>query len=125
MKFLLDTHLILWWLAKSSELSGEAYDLISNPSNLIFISAASIWEIRIKEALGKLALPKNFASVLQQETFEKLPITVEHAHAIQTLPFFHRDPFDRMLIAQAMLEHLLFVTRDQIVKKYDVEHILV
>jgi PIN domain nuclease of toxin-antitoxin system len=84
------------------------------------VSAVIIWEIRIKEALGKLAIPPDFQEVLAREPFHMLPITVEHAHAISELPVHHRDPFDRMLIAQAKVERFTIVTRDAFFERYPV-----
>ena len=84
------------------------------------MSAAIIWEIRIKQALGKLEIPSNFRKALYGQSFEMLPITAEHAHAIGDLPSHHRDPFDRMLIAQATVERLTMVTRDTIMKEYKI-----
>ncbi|MBW2641621.1 MAG: type II toxin-antitoxin system VapC family toxin, partial [Deltaproteobacteria bacterium] len=87
---------------------------------LVFISAVVIWEIRIKQSLGKLELPHNFRKVLDSQPFEQLDITVEHAHAVGDLPAHHRDPFDRMLVAQTKVEHLTLVTRDIGLKKYKI-----
>ncbi|MBW1996806.1 MAG: type II toxin-antitoxin system VapC family toxin [Deltaproteobacteria bacterium] len=121
MNLLLDTHVLLWWLDDNPILSEKAKRAISNPDNIVFISAAVIWEIRIKQALGKLVIPDNFLEVLTQESFEMLNITLYHADAIKELPFHHRDPFDRMLIAQAKVEGLTLVTRDRHLRKYKVE----
>jgi len=118
VKLLLDTHILLWWLSKSPQLSARAEQEIAEPTNAIFVSAASIWEIRIKERLGKLKLPRSFARVLRNQGFEELPIMIEHAHAAGGLPLHHRDPFDRMLIAQAVSEGLTIVTHDRAFEKY-------
>ena len=120
MNLLLDTHVLLWWLDDEPTLSKKARDAITTGENMVFISAVVIWEIRIKQALGKLKIPKNFRKVLEQQPFEFLPITVEHAHEIALLPLHHRDPFDRMLVAQAKIENLSLVTRDAHLKGYDV-----
>ncbi|MDX2093397.1 MAG: type II toxin-antitoxin system VapC family toxin [Kofleriaceae bacterium] len=120
MKLLLDTHFLLWWLADDPELGERGRELIASPENVVFYSAASVWEIRIKEAIGKLTLPDTFADVLANQAFEPLPITSAHAHALRDLPMHHRDPFDRMLIAQARVERLAIVTRDPSIPKYDV-----
>jgi len=85
-----------------------------------FVSAVVVWEIRIKEALGKLEIPRNFKRVLESQPFEMLDITVEHAHAVRDLPVHHRDPFDRMLVAQAKAEGFTLVTHDVRLKKYKV-----
>jgi PIN domain nuclease of toxin-antitoxin system len=120
MNLLLDTHVLLWWLDDYPTLSKKAKDAISHGKNLIFISAVVIWEIRIKQSLGKLKLPQNFRKVLDSQPFEQLDITVEHAHAVGDLPAHHRDPFDRMLVAQTKVEHLTLVTRDIGLKKYKI-----
>lgn len=120
MNFLLDTHVLLWWLDDNPTLSEKARSVISDGEHLVFISAATIWEIRIKEALGKLKIPRNFQKVLGDQSFEMLDITSEHAHAIRDLPDHHRDPFDRMLVAQAKTESFSLVTRDKHLKKYNI-----
>ena len=118
MNLLLDTHVLLWWLDASPSLSKTASETISDVSNLVFVSAAVVWEIRIKQALGKLRIPADFRQVLERQPFEKLPITAEHAHRVGHLPSHHRDPFDRMLIAQAKVEGLTIVTHDSIFHQY-------
>jgi len=120
MNLLLDTHVLLWWLDASPTLSEKATSAIADGSNLVFVSAAVIWEIRIKQALGKLEIPSNFRQVLDRQPFEIPGITAEHAHAVGDLPAHHRDPFDRMLIAQAKVEGFAIVTRDSIFKEYKV-----
>ena len=120
MNLLLDTHVLLWWLDANPSLSEKAKETIADGNNLVLISAAVIWEIRIKEALGKLEIPSNFRRVLERQPFEMLAINAEHAHAVGDLPAHHRDPFDRMLIAQAKVERLTIVTRDAIIKQYKI-----
>ena len=120
MKLLLDTQVLLWWLDANPTLSEKANSTIADGKNLVLISAAVIWEIRIKQSLGKLEIPSNFRQVLDQQPFEMLAITAEHAHAVGDLPPIHRDPFDRMLIAQAKLEGFAIVTRDTIIQQYKV-----
>ena len=120
MNLLLDTHVLLWWLDANPTLSDKATSKIADGKNLVLISAAVIWEIRIKQALGKLEIPSNFRNVLDRQPFEMLAITAEHAHAIGDLPAHHRDPFDRMLIAQALVERLTIVTRDTIMEEYKI-----
>lgn len=124
MNLLLDTHVLLWWLDDNPVMSEKARGVIAEGSNMVFVSAASIWEIRIKEALGKLKIPRNFQEVLKSQSFEMLPVTVEHAHAVAGLPLIHRDPFDRMLIAQSRLEKLTLISHDRILKKYKVPLIM-
>jgi len=120
MNLLLDTHVLLWWLDDHQNLSPRAKSVIADGKNLVFVSAAVIWEIRIKHALGKLEIPANFRKVLDQQGFELLDITVDHAYAVGDLASHHRDPFDRMLVAQAKLESLTLVTRDIRLKKYKI-----
>lgn len=118
MKILLDTHLILWWLANSPSLSEQARARISDPGNTLFVSAVSLWEIWLKESLGKLRVPPDFETRLAEESFENLPLTATHARQVALLPWHHRDPFDRMLVAQARSEKLEFLTADDIVTQY-------
>ena len=120
MNLLLDTHVLLWWLDNNPTLSKKAKAAIANGKNIVFISAVVVWEIRIKQALGKLEIPKNFRKVLDSQPFEMLDITVEHAHVVGDLSAHHQDPFDRMLVAQAKVEHLTLVTRDIRLKKYNI-----
>jgi PIN domain nuclease of toxin-antitoxin system len=120
MNLLLDTHTLLWWLDDSPNLSKKARRAIADGANVVFVSAAVVWEIRIKEALGKLTIPQNFHDVLDREPFEKLPITIDHAHAIADLPAYHRDPFERMLIAQAKSQGFAIVTHDTIFRRYEI-----
>lgn len=118
MKILLDTHLLLWWLNDSSELPAEARELIRNPENTIFISAVTLWEIRIKESLRKLRLPPNFDEALGEEEFENLALSASQVSGISQLPMIHRDPFDRMLIAQARATRMTLLTADDTVASY-------
>ena len=118
MRLLIDTHLLLWWLDDSPQLSREARGLIADPVNTIFVSAASIWEISIKQALGKLDLPESFDQVLLATGFETLSVQASHSRATGKLPPLHRDPFDRMLLAQASLERLILLTADEQIAKY-------
>jgi len=120
MNLLLDTHALLWWLDDDPTLSAEARDAIADGRNLVFVSAVVIWEVRIKQSLGKLQLPSNFREVLDSQAFDELPLTVDHAHRLAELPPLHRDPFDRMLVAQAMAERLTIVTRDPDIARYPV-----
>ena len=120
MNLLLDTHVLLWWLNDQPVLSKKSRAAIAEGKNLVFVSAVVVWEIRIKEALGKLEIPRNFRSVLESQPFEMLDMTVEHAHAVKDLPVHHRYPFDRMLIAQAKVEGFTLLTHDARLKKYKV-----
>jgi PIN domain nuclease of toxin-antitoxin system len=120
MNLLLDTHVLLWWLNDQPILSKKSRAAIAEGKNLVFVSSVVVWEIRIKEALGKLEIPRNFKSVLERQPFEMLHITVEHAHAVKDLPPHHRDPFGRMLVAQAKVEGFTLLTHDARLKKYKV-----
>lgn len=119
MRLLLDTHALLWWLA-DEDLTTQARDAIADPANLVVVSAASAWEISIKRALGKLAAPDDLEQQVQEGGFSPLPISIAHALAAGQLARHHEDPFDRMLIAQALAEGLTIVTRDKRFNDYGV-----
>jgi PIN domain nuclease of toxin-antitoxin system len=127
VKFLLDTHALLWFLLNDSQLSGNAKSIISDSGNDILVSPASYWEIAIKISLGKYVLGQPFADFIEQELTENefsiLPITIKHAEAICDLPFHHRDPFDRLLIAQAMVENIPVLSNDTMFDKYSVKRL--
>ena len=124
MKLLLDTHIVIWWLDPTlSTLSKTAYDAIADGKNLVFVSAATAWEIIIKKSLGKLDAPDNFEEELERHRFQPLPINISHALAVGELPRHHNDPFDRILVAQAKVEGLTLVTRDENMKMYDIPFI--
>jgi PIN domain nuclease of toxin-antitoxin system len=124
MTLLLDTHVLLWWLQDAAELSRTARKAIQDGKNPVYISAAVAWEIAIKKALGKLEAPDNLEEVMGANRFLPLPITIAHALAVQTLPDHHRDPFDRLLIAQALHEGFRLVNRDADIAKYPVPQIM-
>jgi len=123
-KFLLDTHALLWWLFDDPRLSRPAYDIIQEPDNKILVSSASGWEIATKYRLGKLPhageAAHNLPSLLRRSRMTVLQISMEHALAAGSLPGPHRDPFDRMLIAQGRLEDLTIVTSDPAFEQYPV-----
>ena len=119
MSLLLDTHVLLWWLA-DEPLSDDARAAISDGRTAVRVSAASAWEIAIKKALGKLQAPDDLPEQLERHRFQPLPITVQHGLAVADLPLLHGDPFDRMLAAQARLESLTLVTRDERLAAYGV-----
>jgi PIN domain nuclease of toxin-antitoxin system len=119
MNIFLDTHVLLWWLDDNPLLSKEVRSAIASSENLVILSSVVIWEIRIKQALGKLVVTPDFYDVLKNEGFEMLSITPDHAYAVGELPMHHRDPFDRMIIAQARLEGLTIATQDAVFKQYD------
>lgn len=120
MNLLLDTQTLLWWLA-DDELTIEARSLLADPSNPAVVSAASFWEIGIKVRIGKLRVDVPLAPVVVEQGFELLPISADHAEAAGALPQVHRDPFDRMLVAQARAEGLTIMTRDPAFDRYDVD----
>ena len=120
MTLLLDTHVLLWWLDENSSLSKPAGDAIADPKNLVLVSAVSIWEIMIKQALGKLSIPPDFRQVLSREPFQFLDVIADHAYTVGELPSHHRDPIDRMLIAQCAVEGLTRVSRDDIMSQYGI-----
>ena len=113
MTLLLDTHALLWWLGAPDQLAGPARRAIESSSSDVFVSAASLWEISIKQALGKLEMPGNPLDAVQACGFRWLDIRSDHAWKAGMLRAHHRDPFDRMLVAQAEIEQLVLVTRDQ------------
>jgi PIN domain nuclease of toxin-antitoxin system len=118
LRILLDTHLLLWWLSDNRSLSAQARQLIADPENTVFVSAVSLWEIWLKQSLGKLHLPAAFSKKLAGESFENLPLTASQAAQASLLPWHHRDPFDRMLIAQAEVEKLVLLTADEVLTAY-------
>lgn len=120
MQLLLDTHTLIWWLANNPTLSNKAKDAIADPDHLVFVSAASAWEIALKKSLGKLQAPDDLAIQIKQKNFISLAINIDHALAVEKLPLHHQDPFDRILIAQATCEQMTIVTRD---RKFDVYEI--
>jgi PIN domain nuclease of toxin-antitoxin system len=115
---LLDTHVLLWTVEGS--LSPQASELIGERAEVVVASAASIWEIEIKRAQRRLVAPPDFLELVKQTGLEALPISLEHAAAAAQLPLHHRDPFDRMLVAQARLETLTLASADGALRAYDV-----
>jgi PIN domain nuclease of toxin-antitoxin system len=120
VSLLLDTHVVLWWL-DGSRLGDAVLEKIADPGELVVVSTASIWEAAIKTALGKLETPEALGRVVVDEGFERLPITFEHAERAGALPAHHRDPFDRMLVAQALTEGLTLVTHDPAFDPYGLD----
>ena len=124
MNLLLDTHTFLWFIAGSSNLSKKARTLIEDADNQIFLSSASLWEIAIKISLGKLKLVDSFETFIPQQLevngIEMLNIAISHTAVVAQLPFHHRDPFDRLLIAQAVAEEMPIVSGDEEFDKYEI-----
>jgi PIN domain nuclease of toxin-antitoxin system len=118
-RLLLDTHIFLWWRGDPDRLSAEARARIA-AADIVFVSAASAWEAGIKVSLGRLTLPDAVEAGVAASGFEKLLITFSHAERAAALPPFHRDPFDRMLVAQAQAEGLTLVTHDRLLEPYGV-----
>lgn len=113
MKVLVDTHILLWWLADDRALPDIARTVIADPATDVIVSAATVWEIAIKQAAGSLEAPDNLISTLDDNDFDVLPMTASHAFDAARLPLHHADPFDHMLIAQAAAEDLILVTVDR------------
>ena len=120
MKLLLDTHVFLWWLSDPKLLTSAAANAIADPNNRVLISVAVLWEIAIKRAIGKLNAPIDLQQDVGRAGFDLLPIEVIHVEKTEQLPQHHRDPFDRMLVAQAMVEGATLVTRDPNISLYGV-----
>ena len=120
MGLLLDTHVVLWWLSDDPGLAAEIKDRLDHEPE-VYVSAATIWEVTIKQSIGKFPKPDDLPERVRDSGFRHLTITADHAIAAGRLPLIHRDPFDRMLVAQARAENLTLVTRDAEIAKYDLE----
>ena len=124
---LLDTHTFLWFINDDPALSSNAKSLIESPENIIFLSAASVWEIAIKVSLGRLEIPSPFADFineqLQKNSISLLEIKTEHTGKVVTLPFHHRDPFDRLIIAQAASEGIPIIGKDIVFDNYEIQRL--
>lgn len=120
MRLLLDTHVALWWLNDPTELGHEAREVVSDVGNDVFLSSVSVWEAAVKAEAGRLDVPSPTEEVARDAGFLELPVRWSHALRAAVLPPLHRDPFDRMLVAQALEEELVLVTRDQAVRQYPV-----
>lgn len=120
MRLLLDSNAFLWWVTNSRRLSTVAREAIADDTNAILVGIGSLWELAIKRSIGKLDFPHDFRAVLSDEAFELLSINFEHLRALEALPLYHRDPFDRLLIAQAIAENIAVVTTDSKFAHYDV-----
>ncbi|MGW6200649.1 type II toxin-antitoxin system VapC family toxin [Kribbella sp. NPDC055110] len=118
-RLLLDTHVLIWWLEASPELSDPLRKRINTDLH-VYVSSVSVWELSIKKAAGKINLPENLLDWIERAGVSELPIRMAHGDLAGRLPAIHRDPFDRMLVAQALVEKLTLVTRDRFIQKYDV-----
>lgn len=121
-RYLLDTDVFLWWILNDSRLGRITSTIISDPNNEVYVSAASLWEMSIKEKLGKLKLPDvSMSGIVESEGFLPLSISLIHGEAAGSLPVYHKNPFDRMLVAQAQTEGLTVITKDEFIPKYNVQ----
>ena len=125
MRLLLDTHVLLWWLLADPGLSAAARAALADRKNAVFVSAVSAWEVAIKASLRRLPLPANAEALITQAAidagFTELPVTFVHAFGVQALPWHHRDPFDRLLVAQSRREGLALVTADRAFRSYGID----
>ncbi len=125
MKYLLDTHAFIWLDVASAKLSPKVRSLIANQENILFLSLVSVWEIQIKHQLGKLQLRLPLEEIIEEQQqanqIEILPITLSHILELGNLPDHHRDPFDRLLIAQSKVENIPLISRDSEIAKYPIE----
>jgi PIN domain nuclease of toxin-antitoxin system len=112
VKLLLDTHAALWWLADDARVGRDAERQLSDETNRVLLSAAVIWEVAIKRSLGKLQAPADLAQTLLNAGAQPLAVTLDHAAGVEELPWHHRDPFDRLLVAQALIEGAAIVSQD-------------
>lgn len=120
-RLLVDTHALLWWLTDDAALSPTAREELADPANEPLVSTASVWEIAIKRSLGKLTAPDDLPDRIVDEGFAWLPVSAMHAWQVRDLPAHHRDPFDRLLVAQALIERLPIITTDARFKDYGAE----
>lgn len=121
MRLLLDTQVVLWWLEGGKQLSAPVTTAIGTAANTVFVSAASAWEMEIKRALGKLRTPDDLAGQLAHHRFLELPVRIAHTTTLRGLPRLHRDPFDRLIVAQAIAERLTIVSADPVLARYGVQ----
>lgn len=123
MKYLLDTHTFLWFLSANPELSQKAREIILNQENSCFISIASFWEIAIKFSLKKLQLEIGIDEILTTDVFPTIPIKKSHLKEISNMIFYHRDPFDRLLISQSIVEKMTLISKDEKFKDYNIPNL--
>ncbi len=122
--YLLDTHIILLWLTEPETLLTKSREIIANRENIIFTSSISFWEMSIKSSLGRLTLPNNVLALLKNDGFRILPLLPEESLSVIDLPLIHQDPFDRILVAQAKYNNLIFLTRDEKIQEYPITVIM-
>ena len=126
-QYLLDTHTLIWWVDNSDRIPSKVKKILSSTENICYFSLASSWEMSIKSSIGKLKLSVSVCNYVVQHLslndFKQLDITLNHATAVEKLPFHHRDPFDRLLLAQAIEEKLVILSADKIFDRYDIKRI--
>jgi PIN domain nuclease of toxin-antitoxin system len=120
MRLLLDTHVVIWWYQEPKRLKNSTLALINDRNNSVFVSDVVIWEIVIKTSLGKLKTPENLYKEIEND-FDAMPIKTNHIHGISSLEFIHHDPFDRLLIAQSVIENIPLITSDKQINRYDLQ----
>jgi PIN domain nuclease of toxin-antitoxin system len=120
-RLLVDTNALLWWLTDDPDLSATAREALAEPANDVLVSAASVWQIAIKRALGKLTVPDDLLSQIEAQGFGWLTVNAEHAWQVRDLPPHRRDPFDRLLVAQSLVEQMPIVSADPRLAAYGVE----
>ncbi len=127
MKLLLDSHVLIWWSSSSEKLSKKVYDLINDTNNTLLFSIASVWEMQIKFQLGKLNLNSTLPTLIQNQqrvnNIQLLPIELSHIYALNNLPLHHKDPFDRLLIAQTIVEQIPIVSIDEVFDNYPIQRL--
>ena len=124
MELILDTHTVIWFFNGDRQLSAKARKMIEETKNIKYVSIASLWEIAIKIGLKKLEFDggtKEVSELIEQNSFEILPISIEHTIAYESIEFIHRDPFDRILVAQAMVDNMTILTKDESITKYPIK----
>lgn len=120
MTYLLDTHIFIWWMRGDKRLSKKLETLIKDPENEVCLSVVNVWEVVVKKRTGKLSVPRNWKSSIRRLGFRILSVHPEHIYPLESLPLYHKDPFDRILIAQAKAENLTLITSDKKIWKYRV-----
>ncbi len=127
MNLLLDTHIFIWWEIEMYKLSAKRLQMLEDESNTLFLSLASLWEIQLKIMLGKFKFPKPLPEIIREQQnindLRILPMTIEHIYELENLPFHHKDPFDRMLVAQALAEDIPLISSDRQLDAYGVRRV--
>lgn len=118
MKYLLDTHILIWWAEDSKKLKTEHKKIIADPENIIFVSVVSVWEVIIKTKLKKIRLKTSIDKIIEKYDFNVLDIEMDHVLELNKLKDYHKDPFDRLLIAQSKIEDLILLTDDKLINQY-------